>query len=96
LYAFKRMWRRTFAGWLHGGRCWRLDIKQVFGGLPALAVRVGGFLRVSGRLHAAVHDPLGSEDHQRTPRADAPDQLGQRCSSSYVQGAVFGSDEADE
>jgi hypothetical protein len=26
----------------------------------------------------------------------APDQLGQRCSGSYLQGVVFGSDEADE
>jgi hypothetical protein len=41
-------------------------------------------------------DPLGSEDRRRTPRADAPDQLGQRCSGSYVQGVVFGSDEAGE
>jgi hypothetical protein len=43
-----------------------------------------------------VHDPLGSEDHRRTHRADALDQLGQRCSGGYLQGVVFGSDEADE
>jgi hypothetical protein len=53
-------------------------------------------LRVSGRLRVAVLDPLGSEDQRRTPRVDAPYQLGQRCSGSYVEGAVFGSDEADE
>jgi hypothetical protein len=67
---------------------------RFFGGLPALAVPVG--LRVSGRLRVVVHDPLGSEDRRHTPREDASDQLGQRCSGSYVQGAVFGSDEADE
>jgi hypothetical protein len=49
-----------------------------------VAVRVGDVLRVSGRLRVAVHDPLGSEDRRRTPRADAPDQLGQRCFGSYV------------
>jgi hypothetical protein len=38
----------------------------------------------SGRLGVAVPDPLGSEDRRRTPRADAPDQLGQRCSGSYL------------
>jgi hypothetical protein len=65
-------------------------------GLPALVVRVGAVMRVSGRLRVAVLDPLGSEDRRRTPRADAPDQLGQRCSGSYVQGTVFGCDEADE
>jgi hypothetical protein len=43
-----------------------------------------------------VHDPLGSEDRQCTPRADALDQLGHHCSSSYQQGVVFGSDEAHE
>jgi hypothetical protein len=43
-----------------------------------------------------VHDPLGSEDRRRTRRADALDRLGQRCSGSYVQGAVFSSDKADE
>jgi hypothetical protein len=32
-------------------------------------------LRVSGRLRVAVHDPLGSEDRRRTPRADALDQI---------------------
>jgi hypothetical protein len=57
---------------------------------------VGVVLRVSGRLRVAVHDPLGSEDRRRTPRADAPDQLGQRCSSSYLQGVVFGSDDVGE
>jgi hypothetical protein len=72
------------------------DVRQVFGGLSALAVRVGAVLRVSGRLRVAVPGPLGSEDRKRTPRADAPDQLGQRCSGSYLQGAVFGSDEAGE
>jgi hypothetical protein len=61
-----------------------------------MAVWVDAVLRVSGRLGVAVPDPLGSEDRQRTPRADAPDQLGQRCSGSYLQGVVFGSDEADE
>jgi hypothetical protein len=69
-----------------GGRCRRPDVRQVSGGLPALAVRVGAVLRVSGRLRVAIHDPLGSEDHRRTPRVDAPDQLGQRCSGSYLQG----------
>jgi hypothetical protein len=57
---------------------------------------VGAVLRVSGRLHVVVPDPLGSEDRRRTPRADARDQLGQRCSGSYLQGFVFGSDEAGE
>jgi hypothetical protein len=57
---------------------------------------VGVVLRVSGRLCVAVHDPLGSEDRRRIPRADALDQLGQRCSSNYLQGVVFGSDEAGE
>jgi hypothetical protein len=57
-----------------------------FGGLPALAVRVGVVLRVSGRLRVAVLDPLGSEDRQRTPRADASYLLGQRCSGSYILG----------
>jgi hypothetical protein len=31
-----------------------------------LAVWVRVVPRVSGRLHVAMHDPLGSEDHQRT------------------------------
>jgi hypothetical protein len=57
-------------------RCRRPDVRQVFGGLPALAVRVGAVLRVSGRLRVVVRDPLGSEDHRRTPRVDALDQLG--------------------
>jgi hypothetical protein len=61
-----------------------------------MAVWVDAVLRVSERLGVAVPDPLGSEDHRRTPRADSPDQLGQRCSGSYLQGAVFGSDVADE
>jgi hypothetical protein len=39
---------------------------------------------------------IPSKDRRRTPRADAPDQLGQRCSGSYLQGAVFDSDEVDE
>jgi hypothetical protein len=54
------------------------------------------WVRISGRLGVAVPAPMGSEDRRRTPRADAPDQLGQRCSGSYLQGAVFGSVEADE
>jgi hypothetical protein len=37
-----------------------------------------------------------SEDRRLTPWADAPDQLGQCCSGSYVQGAMFGNDKADE
>jgi hypothetical protein len=41
-------------------------------------------------------DSLGSEDRRRTPRANAPDQLGQHCFGSDLQGAVFGSDEAHE
>jgi hypothetical protein len=57
---------------------------------------VGAVLRVSGRLRVAGLDPLGSEDRRRTPRADAPDQLGQRYSGSYLQGVVFGSDKAGE
>jgi hypothetical protein len=57
---------------------------------------VGAVLRVSGGLRVVVLDPLGSEDRRRTPRVDAPDQLGQHCSGSYVQGAVFGCDEADK
>jgi hypothetical protein len=57
---------------------------------------VGTVLRVNGRLRVAVHDPLGLEDRQRTPRADAPNQLGQRYSGSYLQWVVFGSDEAGE
>jgi hypothetical protein len=57
---------------------------------------MGAVLRVGERLRVAVHDPLGSEDRRRTPQADAPDQLGQRCSGSYLLGAVFDSDEADE
>jgi hypothetical protein len=55
---------------------------------------VGAVLRVSGRLRVAVHDPLGSEDRRHTPRADAPDQLGQRW--QLPTGVVFGSDEAGE
>jgi hypothetical protein len=50
----------------------------------------------SGRLRVAVHDPLGLEDRRRTPRADAPDQLGHRCFGSYLHGALFGSVEAGE
>jgi hypothetical protein len=57
---------------------------------------VGAVLRVSGRLYVTVHDPLGLEDRRSTPRADAPDQLGQRCSGTYLQRVVFGSDEADK
>jgi hypothetical protein len=50
---------------------------------------VGVVLRVSGRLGVEVPAPLGLEDRRRTPRPDAPDQLGQRCSGSYVHGVVF-------
>jgi hypothetical protein len=57
---------------------------------------VSAVLRVRGRLGVVVPTPLGLEDRQRTPRADAPDQLEQRCSGSYLQGVVFGSDEASE
>jgi hypothetical protein len=47
---------------LHGRRCRRPDVRQVFGGLPALVVRVGAVLRVSERLCVVLLDPLGSED----------------------------------
>jgi hypothetical protein len=40
--------------------------------------------------------PWAQRIARRTTRADALDQLGQRCSGSYLQGAVFGSDEAGE
>jgi hypothetical protein len=73
-----------------------LTSDRFFGGLPALAVQVGVVLQVSGRLSVEVPAALSSEDRRRTPRLDAPDQLGQRCSGSYLQGAVFGSVEADE
>jgi hypothetical protein len=67
-----------------------------FGGLPALAVRLGAVLRFSGRLGVEVPSPLGSADRRLPRRGDAPNQLGQRCSGSYLQGAVFDSVEAGE
>jgi hypothetical protein len=41
--------------------------QKVFGGLHALAVRVGAVLRVSWRLGVEVPAPLGLEDCRHTP-----------------------------